>query len=97
MGGQFLFAYLLPPESHDLREFLDYWMQLQRANGLHDRLVHKWIDGKPEPLTVPRWSVLRNVAGLGRLRDCIRTNLLIIIYLFPEIVSCHPRPATPYT
>jgi len=63
LGGQFLFAYLLPPESHDLREFLDYWMQLQRANGLHDRLVHKWIDGKPEPLTVPRWSVLRNVLG----------------------------------
>jgi ABC-type amino acid transport substrate-binding protein len=63
LGGRFLFAYLLPPKSHDLREFLDYWMQLQRANGLHDRLVHKWIDGKPEPMTVPRWSILRNVLG----------------------------------
>jgi len=63
LGGQFLFAYLLPPESHDLREFVDYWMQLQRANGLHDRLVRKWIDGKPEPLTAPRWSILRNVLG----------------------------------
>jgi hypothetical protein len=30
-------------------------------------------------------------------RDCIITNLLIIIYLFPGIVSCHPRPASPYT
>jgi ABC-type multidrug transport system fused ATPase/permease subunit len=31
------------------------------------------------------------------LRRCIRTNLLIIIYLFSEIVSCYPRPASHYT
>jgi len=51
----------MPLESRDLREFLDYWMLLQRAKGLHDRLVHKWTDGKPEPMTVPRWSILRNL------------------------------------
>ena len=63
LGGQFLFAYLMPQGSEDLREFLNYWLVLQRANGLHDRLVHKWIDGKPEPSTVPRWSIARDVFG----------------------------------
>jgi transposase len=41
------------------------------------------------------WSM--DEARRSTLRDCIRTNLLIIIYLFPGIVSCHPRPASPYT
>jgi hypothetical protein len=31
------------------------------------------------------------------LRGCIRTNVLIIISLFPEMVSFNPRPASPYT
>ena len=40
--------------------------------------------------------------GLGdlaqeRFRDCLRTNLLIIKYLFPEVVSCRPRPASSHT
>jgi CHAT domain-containing protein/Flp pilus assembly protein TadD len=33
----------------------------------------------------------------SHFRGCIRTNLLIIIYLFPEMVSFNPRPASPYT
>ncbi len=63
LGGQLLLAYLMPKGSEDLREFLNYWMRLQTANGLHDRLKEKWIDGNPESSTGPRWSILRNVLG----------------------------------
>ena len=63
LGGQLLLAYLMPKGSEDLREFLNYWMRLQHANGLHDRLARKWIDGKPDPATEPRWSILRDVLG----------------------------------
>jgi Na+/H+-dicarboxylate symporter len=63
LGGQLLLAYLMPQGSEDLREFLNYWMRLQNANGLHDRLKEKWIDGNPESSTGPRWSIVRDVLG----------------------------------
>jgi hypothetical protein len=44
-----------------------------------------------------RWREDYAIDGMDGLRDCIRTNLLIIISLFPEMVSFNPRPASPYT
>lgn len=63
LGGQFLIAYLLPDDTGQFREFLKYWLRLQRVNGFHDRIVSQWIDGKPEKKEQPRWSIARNVLG----------------------------------
>ena len=63
LGGQFLIAYLMPENAEQLRAFVDYWLRLQRANGYRQRMVDKWIDGKPEAKQAPRWSILRDVLG----------------------------------
>jgi hypothetical protein len=47
--------------------------------------------------TDPRAPLHKPAGALRPLRGCLRTNLLIIIYLFPEIVSCPPRSASSYT
>jgi Na+/H+-dicarboxylate symporter/ABC-type amino acid transport substrate-binding protein len=65
LGGQFLIAYLMPDNAGQLREFLNYWMRLQRINGFHERMARQWIDGKPETKLQPRWSIARNVLGWG--------------------------------
>jgi hypothetical protein len=44
-----------------------------------------------------RWADPSGVGSGGLLRGCIRTNVLIIISLFPEMVSFNLRPASPYT
>jgi hypothetical protein len=43
------------------------------------------------------WTHASTALEGNTLRGCIRTNLLIIISLFPEMVSFNPRPASPYT
>lgn len=63
LGGQFVFAYLMPEEALQLESFLNYWMRLQRSNGFHEQLRRQWIDGKVKPDETPRWSILRNVLG----------------------------------
>lgn len=63
MGGELLIAYLIPRGAHKLRQFLDYWLRLQRVNGFHDRMVRHWLDGQPEPKKTPRWSLLGYLVG----------------------------------
>jgi len=63
LGGQFVFAYLMPKNALQLKSFLDYWMRLQRSNGFHEQVQRQWIDGKVKPDETPRWSILRNVLG----------------------------------
>ena len=63
MGGDLLIAYLIPQGAHELRQFLDYWLRLQRVNGFHDRMVRHWLDGEPESKKRPRWSLLGYLTG----------------------------------
>lgn len=44
MAYGFLFGYLMPPDSTGLANYLDYWMRLERANGLLDDMTKRWID-----------------------------------------------------
>ena len=44
MAYGFLFGYLMPPDSLGLANYLDYWMRLERANGLLDDMAKRWID-----------------------------------------------------
>ena len=65
VGSPFLIAYLMPANASELTQFLNYWMRLQRASGFHDRMVHHWIDGKPDVSQQTRWNILDNVLGWG--------------------------------
>ncbi len=61
LGGRFLIAYLMQADALEFRDYLDYWLKLQEVNGFNERMVEKWIDGKPDAERTPRWSILRDV------------------------------------
>jgi len=63
LGGHFLIAYLMPGDALQFRNYLDYWLRLQEVNGFNQRMVRKWIEGKPDTTSQPRWSILRDVLG----------------------------------
>jgi ABC-type amino acid transport substrate-binding protein len=63
LGGEFLIAYLMHADDLEFRDYLDYWLKLQEVNGFKQRMVHKWINGEPDPKGKPRWSILRDVLG----------------------------------
>ncbi|MEM6463861.1 MAG: cation:dicarboxylase symporter family transporter [Pseudomonadota bacterium] len=41
---RFLFAYLMPPDSGGLADYLNYWMGLQKDNGVLADMTKRWID-----------------------------------------------------
>jgi proton glutamate symport protein len=41
--------------------FVNYWLELMRADAFWTREVNYWILGQPRAGTTPRWSILRNV------------------------------------
>ena len=61
LGPPFLFAYLMPPNSNELREYVNYWLDLKEDDGFTKRMNDYWILGKPSTDPSPRWSVIRNV------------------------------------
>jgi Na+/H+-dicarboxylate symporter/ABC-type amino acid transport substrate-binding protein len=61
LGSPFLFAYLMPPDAAEMRRFVNYWLELRRADGSDARRVAYWIHGQLPPPTEPRWSVIRDV------------------------------------
>lgn len=64
-ANPFLFAYLMPPGSEEFRRFVNYWLQLQRSNGFAEEQTSYWIKRLPRGADAPRWSILRNVLGVG--------------------------------
>lgn len=65
LGGQLFIAYLIPDNADQFRLFLDYWLRLQEANGFKRRMISQWIDGNPDSLPKPRWSIMNDVLGWG--------------------------------
>jgi ABC-type amino acid transport substrate-binding protein len=61
LGPPFLFAYPMPPNSNELREYVNYWLDLKEDDGFTKRMNDYWILGKPSVDPSPRWSVIRNV------------------------------------
>ncbi len=41
--------------------FVNYWLELRRADGMRAREVDYWILGRPRAAAPPRWSMVRNV------------------------------------
>jgi len=65
-GDPYLFAYLMPPDAEQLLHFVNYWLQLKRADGSEQRERDYWIKRLPRENLAPRWSILRDVLGVGR-------------------------------
>jgi len=61
LGGELLIAYLMPKESQDLRSFVNYWLRIQHVNGFNERMVARWIEGKPNTVRRQRWSFVRQI------------------------------------
>jgi proton glutamate symport protein len=62
-GDPYLFAYLLPPDSEQLGNFVNYWLQLKRTDGSEQRERDYWIKRLPRENASPRWSILHNLLG----------------------------------
>jgi proton glutamate symport protein len=60
-GAPLLIAYLMPPNSTQFANFVNQWLDLQRANGFEQQMKDYWLQGKPQPDSRPRWSIIRNV------------------------------------
>jgi hypothetical protein len=61
VSNPFLLTYLMPPGSDLLVHFVNYWLDLRRADGMRGREISYWILGKPRATPPPRWSIVRNV------------------------------------
>jgi proton glutamate symport protein len=66
VGNPYLLAYLMPPGAEEFEKFVSYWLNLKRSDGFEARERAYWIDRVPRPDPTPRWSILRNVLGVGR-------------------------------
>jgi proton glutamate symport protein len=64
-GDPYLFAYLMPPDSTQLANFVNYWLQLKRTDGSEQREHDYWINRLPRENAAPRWSILHNLLGVG--------------------------------
>jgi proton glutamate symport protein len=71
-GNPYLFAYTMPPEAEEFAQFVNYWLELKKADGFERRQREYWIDLVPAAAYAPRWSILRNVLGFGRNRAADR-------------------------
>ena len=61
MGTPISLAYCMPPDSHQLANYIDDWLNLQRSNGFAARQKKHWIDGIPSAPPTQRWCILRDV------------------------------------
>ena len=68
LGSPFFFTYLMPPNSQEMVHFVNYWLELRKANGFRAREMSYWIEGQPRDTTERRWSVVRDVLGWRRDR-----------------------------
>lgn len=44
IAGRFLFAYVMPPSSPGLAEYLNFWMRLTEENGVLRDMTRRWIE-----------------------------------------------------
>ena len=64
-GNPYLLAYLMPPGADEFENFVNYWLDLKRADGFEKRQRAYWIDRVPPDSRAPRWSILGDVFGVG--------------------------------
>jgi ABC-type amino acid transport substrate-binding protein len=59
-------AYPLPKGDLEFANFMDQWLEMQKANGAPKKQYNYWILGKEQKKKQPRWSIIRNVLGWGK-------------------------------
>ena len=64
-GLRGLNGYLLPPDSEQLGNFVNYWLQLKSTDGSEQRERDYWNKRLPRENASPRWSILHNVMGVS--------------------------------
>lgn len=57
LGGRFLIGYLMPKGSTGFQKYVNYWLQLQRANGFEAAMSRLWMEAKPPLDRKPRRSL----------------------------------------
>jgi Na+/H+-dicarboxylate symporter/ABC-type amino acid transport substrate-binding protein len=65
-GDPYLFAYLMPQEGEEFGNFVNYWLAIKRADGFEKEQNAYWIERQPRHDPEPRWSILRDVLGIGK-------------------------------
>jgi proton glutamate symport protein len=65
VGNPYLLAYLMPPGAEEFENFVNYWLNLKRADGFEKRQHAYWIERLPPGDRAPRWSILRDLFGVG--------------------------------
>jgi len=69
VGNPYLYAYLMPPDAEQLNNFVNYWLQLKRTDGSEQQEHDYWINRVPRDNALPRWSILRDVLGVGKNQE----------------------------
>ncbi|MDJ0662648.1 MAG: cation:dicarboxylase symporter family transporter [Crocosphaera sp.] len=59
-------AYALPYNDQSFLKVFNTWLQLKADDGTITSLYNYWIQGKVEAVQPPRWSILRDVLGVGK-------------------------------
>lgn len=65
-GDPYLFAYVMPQCADEFANFVNYWLAIKRADGFEKSQNAYWIQRLPRNDPQPRWSILRDVLGVGR-------------------------------
>ena len=60
-------AYPVAPSHYELLFFVNDWIALKKRDGTIQRLYDYWILGQETEVHEPRWSVIRNGLGMGRV------------------------------
>jgi Na+/H+-dicarboxylate symporter len=66
LGSPVLFTYLMRKDAAQLKNYLDYWLELQQTNGFEQAQRDYWFKRQPPASKEPRWSILHDVLGIER-------------------------------
>lgn len=64
IGSPVLFTYLMRKDAVQLRNYVDYWLDLQQTNGFAKAQQQYWFERQTRGQHSPRWSILRNLLGV---------------------------------
>ncbi len=59
-------AFALSPDTPLFMNYINTWLELSKKDGFLPRLYDYWILGEEQQAQEPRWSIMRNVLGVGQ-------------------------------
>ena len=55
-----LIAYMMPPDETQLKNYIDYWIDLKQDEGFTHRQKKYWLEGIPRESSHQRWCIIRD-------------------------------------